>query len=97
MESAFNFTNLRNVLVDSFFFNSILINLDGAIIMKLSDTFLKDLADRFEDVLTLDCQIVLDYDLPEGYPRLLTTDQVLVIPSETPLRFLVTSNDVIHS
>lgn len=30
-------------------------------------------------------------------PRLLTTDQVLVIPVNTPIRFLITSNDVIHS
>ena len=35
--------------------------------------------------------------MPKGYPRLLTTDQVLVLPSETFLRFLITSADVIHS
>jgi heme/copper-type cytochrome/quinol oxidase subunit 2 len=29
--------------------------------------------------------------------RLLSTDQCLVIPSKTPIRILVTSNDVIHS
>lgn len=97
LESALNFINLKNTLVDSFFLNNILINFEEPFVLTLSDAFLKDLADKFEDVLTLDCQIVPEYDLPEGYPRLLTTDQVLVIPSETPLRFLVTSNDVIHS
>jgi len=66
-------------------------------ILTPSDSFLTALEDKFEDTLTLDCQIVSEQDLPVGYPRLLTTDQVLVIPSETPLRFLVTSNDVIHS
>jgi len=50
-----------------------------------------------DPTISIDCQILPDSDLPRGYPRLLCTDQVLVIPSDTTVRFLVTSNDVIHS
>jgi heme/copper-type cytochrome/quinol oxidase subunit 2 len=31
------------------------------------------------------------------YPRLLCTDEILVLPSSTPLRMIVTATDVIHS
>lgn len=50
-----------------------------------------------EDTIIIDCQIIPESDLPKGYPRLLCTDQVLVLPTETTIRVLVTSNDVIHS
>lgn len=39
----------------------------------------------------------LSQDLILGSFRLLDTDEHLIIPSNTPLRFLVTSTDVIHS
>ena len=41
--------------------------------------------------------IVHESNLPFGYPRLLTTDNVLLLPSHTSMRLLVTSSDVIHS
>lgn len=50
-----------------------------------------------EKHISFDCNIVSEDFLPFGYPRLLSTDNVLVLPSETPIRFLITSNDVIHS
>lgn len=50
-----------------------------------------------EKHISFDCNLVSEDFLPFGYPRLLSTDNVLVLPSETPIRFLITSNDVIHS
>jgi heme/copper-type cytochrome/quinol oxidase subunit 2 len=92
-----DFDILKELIVEDFYLNNLFLDFDIEPILTPSDSFLTALEDKFEDTLTLDCQIVSEQDLPVGYPRLLTTDQVLVIPSETPLRFLVTSNDVIHS
>ena len=47
--------------------------------------------------ISIDCNNLGNPSLPLGYPRLLSTDNVLVIPCNVPLRFLVTSSDVIHS
>lgn len=47
--------------------------------------------------LSYDSIIIPDEDLPLGFPRLLSVDQPLVLPINTPIRLLVTSNDVIHS
>jgi len=47
--------------------------------------------------ITFDCQIIPEQNLPLGYPRLLCTDNVLVLPAKALVRMLVTSNDVIHS
>ena len=47
--------------------------------------------------ISVDCNNLNEDSLPFGYPRLLSTDNVLVIPAKTPIRFLITSNDVIHS
>jgi heme/copper-type cytochrome/quinol oxidase subunit 2 len=58
---------------------------------------LDEIVNMVDSTISIDCQILPDSDLPRGYPRLLCTDQVLVIPSDTTIRFLVTSNDVIHS
>src|SRR3546814_11652762 len=41
--------------------------------------------------------IVADEDLKEGQPRLLTTDNALVLPVDTDIQILVTAGDVIHS
>lgn len=45
--------------------------------------------------LTVDCNMIIAKD--PKFLRLLTTDQCLVIPAKTPIRFLITSSDVIHS
>lgn len=97
VEKVLDFDILGRLIVEEFYLDNLLLDFDIEPILTPTDSFLKVLEDKFEDTLTLDCQIVSEQDLPIGYPRLLTTDQVLVIPSETPLRFLVTSNDVIHS
>ena len=47
--------------------------------------------------LIYDAIIITDDNLPVGYPRLLCTDQVLVLPANVSIRLLITSNDVIHS
>ena len=41
--------------------------------------------------------IVDTNNLPFGYPRMLTADNVLLLPSHTSIRLLITSSDVIHS
>lgn len=63
---------------------------------ELGDSF-SAVLESLETTISIDSQILPDSDLPLGYPRLLSTDQVLVIPTDTTVRFLVTSNDVIHS
>lgn len=46
---------------------------------------------------TFDAVMVADDQLKPGDPRLLATDNRVVIPVDTPIRILVTSQDVIHS
>jgi cytochrome c oxidase subunit 2 len=46
---------------------------------------------------TFDSNIVQEADLKPGQPRLLTTDNVVVVPVNTDVRMLVTAADVIHS
>jgi len=45
--------------------------------------------------ISVDCNLIIAKD--PKFLRLLSTDQCLVIPSKTPIRFLITSSDVIHS
>jgi heme/copper-type cytochrome/quinol oxidase subunit 2 len=53
---------------------------------------------RLDDYkVSYDSVILSDENLPLGYPRLLSVDQVLILPAYTPVRLLITSNDVIHS
>jgi cytochrome c oxidase subunit 2 len=47
--------------------------------------------------LSFDSQIVDDADLKPGQPRLLTVDNPVVVPINTNIRILVTSDDVIHA
>lgn len=49
------------------------------------------------DDLTFDAYMVADEDLEEGQPRLLQTDNALVLPVDTRIRILTTSSDVLHS
>jgi heme/copper-type cytochrome/quinol oxidase subunit 2 len=44
-----------------------------------------------------DSYMVLEEDLQLGQHRLLETDNQLVLPSWTQIRFLITSDDVIHA
>ncbi len=46
---------------------------------------------------TFDAFMVPDDELEEGQPRLLETDNRVVLPVETDIRILVTASDVIHS
>ena len=50
-----------------------------------------------ESKIMFDSVILSEDNLPFGYPRMLSTDQVLVLPSGISVRLLVTSVDVIHS
>jgi cytochrome c oxidase subunit 2 len=44
-----------------------------------------------------DAYMVADQDLQEGQPRLLTTDEAVVLPVDTDIRVLITATDVVHS
>lgn len=44
-----------------------------------------------------DSFIVADEDLQEGQPRLLATDNNVVVPVDTKIRLLLTSSDVLHA
>ncbi len=50
-----------------------------------------------EHGLQFDSQIIADKDLQEDQIRLLSVDNQLVVPVDTNIRLLFTSNDVIHS
>lgn len=50
---------------------------------------------NYKDTIEFDSYI--SQDLNKGYFRLLETDEHLIIPSNTPIRFLITASDVIHS
>lgn len=46
---------------------------------------------------TFDALMIPDSDLKPGQPRLLATDTVIVVPVDTKVRLLTTSEDVIHA
>ena len=46
---------------------------------------------------TFDAYMKADEDLAEGEPRLLATDNAVVLPIETNIRVLVTASDVLHN
>ena len=46
---------------------------------------------------TFDAYMVPDEDLEPGQPRLLTTDNAMVLPVDTNIRFVITASDVLHN
>jgi cytochrome c oxidase subunit 1 len=50
-----------------------------------------------KESIVFDSYMVLDEDLTKGSYRLLEVDNRIVLPEQTPIRLLVTSNDVLHS
>ena len=46
---------------------------------------------------TFDAYMVADEDLQPGQPRLLTTDNAMVLPVDTNIRFQITASDVLHN
>ncbi|MFQ5466576.1 MAG: cytochrome c oxidase subunit II [Kiloniellaceae bacterium] len=46
---------------------------------------------------TFDATMVDEEDLEDGQPRLLTTDNMVMVPVDTKVRLLVTASDVLHS
>jgi cytochrome c oxidase subunit 2 len=51
----------------------------------------------FENSINFDSYMINDNDIILGSYRLLEVDNQLVLPQNTPIRFLITSTDVIHS
>ncbi len=49
------------------------------------------------DGVEFDAYMVPDADLQEGQKRLLTTDNMVVLPVETNIRLLITASDVLHA
>ena len=64
---------------------------------KFLQMLAKSLRRYDESKLMYDSVIVSDENLPYGYPRMLSADQVLILPAGVSVRLLVTSSDVIHS
>ncbi len=52
---------------------------------------------EYENGISFDSFLIDDNSLETGDLRLLTTDNSLVLPVNTSIRMLITSNDVIHS
>ncbi|MBO6825454.1 MAG: cytochrome c oxidase subunit II [Sneathiella sp.] len=50
-----------------------------------------------EEGLAFDAVMVEEEDLKPGQPRLLATDNTIVLPVDTNIRLLVTAEDVLHS
>lgn len=46
---------------------------------------------------TFDATMLEDDELKEGQPRLLATDEIVVLPVDTSIRLLVTAADVLHA
>ncbi|MGZ7117310.1 MAG: cbb3-type cytochrome c oxidase subunit I [Methanobacterium sp.] len=68
---------------------------------ELNDLFLDSIKDKnliqyIQDV-SFESRMVETSDLKIGDIRLLEVDKVLVVPIQMPIRFLVTSSDVLHS
>lgn len=51
----------------------------------------------YDNDITFDSFMIADEDLNEGEFRKLTVDNALILPINTSIRLIVTSNDVIHS
>ncbi len=49
------------------------------------------------DDMEFDAIYLTDDELEEGQPRLLSTDETVVLPTNTNIRFLTTATDVIHA
>jgi heme/copper-type cytochrome/quinol oxidase subunit 2 len=81
--------------------SSIFINVKNCFSSLHRDEIIFYLSQKFKTVedfkISFDSIILTDEQLPKGYPRLLAVDQALILPAETSVRLLVTSNDVIHS
>jgi heme/copper-type cytochrome/quinol oxidase subunit 2 len=92
----YHFINIQKS-VTTLFFEVFILNfkgLDKELIIFYLSKFLR----RIEDFkISYDSVIIADENLPLGYPRLLAVDQVLILPVNTSVRLLITSNDVIHS
>jgi len=50
-----------------------------------------------EDELSFEAVMLEEDELKEGQPRLLATDNMIVLPVDTNIRLLITAEDVLHS
>lgn len=48
-------------------------------------------------LINFDSYLIPESDIEEGQPRLLNVDNIVYLPILTPIRFLISSDDVIHS
>ena len=86
-------TTLNDFTIEVTEFNSKYKNDKKGLLML--QEFDQKLMDSIPRRITIDSNMILTKD--PKFLRLLATDQCLVIPSKTPIRLMVTSNDVIHS
>jgi len=100
LDTKENMDMLKEYTIKKFAGDNIVLYIELNRAFKNKDLFQlisKYFRDYEESKIMYDCVIISDEDLPKGYPRLLSTDQVLILPSHTIVRLMITSNDVIHS
>ena len=100
LDTKENMDMLKEYTIKKFAGDNIVLYIELNRAFKNKDLFQlisKYFRDYEESKIMYDCVIIADEDLPKGYPRLLSTDQVLILPSHTIVRLMITSNDVIHS
>ena len=100
LDSRENLEELKKVSIKKFSNDNIILSIELYKSFNNKDFFQlmsKYFREFEESKINYDCVIIADEDLPKGYPRLLSTDQVLILPSHAIIRLLITSNDVIHS
>jgi cytochrome c oxidase subunit 2 len=78
----------------SYEYNGISYNVDNFLLEKDKGRGLM----TFENYkINYDSVIIAEENLKEGYKRLLETDNVVLIPCQKAIRFVITSGDVLHS
>ena len=100
MDTKKNIELLKKYTIEKFSNENIVLAIELNKSFRNKDIFQlisKYFRDFEESKIMYDCVIISDEDLPKGYPRLLSTDQVLILPSHAIVRLMITSNDVIHS
>lgn len=100
LDNKKNIEALKKYTIEKFSNENVVLAIELNKSFKNKDIFQlisKYFRDFEESKIMYDCVIISDEDLPKGYPRLLSTDQVLILPSHAIVRLMITSNDVIHS
>jgi heme/copper-type cytochrome/quinol oxidase subunit 2 len=67
------------------------------ILTDIVDNIINYLFNDESGLIKFSSNMLMFDDLTKGEHRLLEVDKRLVLPTQTPIRFLITSEDVLHS